>query len=59
MFPSITTYFPRLGESSLDAAGCARWWDMAASEDISSSPTVLLDAETLKPVPHCESLRNL
>mmetsp|Transcript_6422 Transcript_6422/g.10514 ORF Transcript_6422/g.10514 Transcript_6422/m.10514 type:complete len:673 (-) Transcript_6422:142-2160(-) len=49
-FPAITTYFPHMGESSLEH--CARWWDIASSEDLAKSPTVLLDAETLKPVPH-------
>ena len=50
VFPSITAYFPDMDDSSL--AGCARWWDIASSEDVTSSPTILLDAETLKPVPH-------
>lgn len=50
VFPSITTYFPRMAESSLEH--CARWWDIASSQDLTTSPTVLLDAETLKVVPH-------
>ena len=52
VFPAITTYFPRLGESSLEDAGCARWWSIALSEDMDVSPTLLLDAVTMKPVPH-------
>lgn len=50
VFPSITTYFPHMDESSLEH--CARWWDIASSEDLATSPTVLIDAKTLKVVPH-------
>lgn len=50
VMPAITTYFPRMDESSID--GCARWWNMEKSEDISTSLTVLLDTVTMKQVPH-------
>jgi hypothetical protein len=50
VMPAITAYFPLLDESSIDS--CAHWWNIEASEDMSSSPVVLLDTVTMKQVPH-------
>jgi hypothetical protein len=47
--PAITTYFPRMDESSI--ADCARWWNIEKSIT-SESPTVLMDAKTMKLIPH-------
>jgi len=50
VMPAITAYFPRLDESSIDS--CAHWWNIEVSENMDSSPIILLDTVTMKQVPH-------
>jgi hypothetical protein len=50
VFPAITTYFPGMDDVSIE--DCPRHWDMAVSMDPTTSPTVLIEAETGEVVAH-------